>query len=94
MTMAASPFATALQATDFAQYPPQARELAVHHLPVLRTLPIIFAAVLLRELIGFDWQFPAERAELVAQLKLLENRGSSSAVQNTMQSFAALPLSA
>jgi hypothetical protein len=92
--MAASPFATALQATHFAHYPPQARELAVQHLSVLRTLPIIFAAVLLRELIGFDWQFPAERAELVAQLELLKNLNTSGALHNTIQSFAALPLSA
>ena len=93
MTMAASLLATSLQAADFAGYPPQARELAVSHLSVLRTLPIIFAAVLLRELIGFDWQFPAEQAEMTAQLELLNNDGSSGSLRDTLQNFAALPLS-
>lgn len=91
--MTAHPFATALQASDFAHYPPQAREQAVQHISVLRCLPIIFAAVLLRELIGFDWQFPAERAEMVAQLESLKNLGREETLHNIIQSFAALPLS-
>src|ERR1700684_3244679 len=91
--MADAALGTSLQATDFSAYPPQARELAVRHLSTLRSLPIIFAAVLLRELIGFDWQFPAERAEMTAQLALLHDTPSSGPLRNAVQRFAALPLS-
>jgi hypothetical protein len=60
-----------LQPGEFKSYPPQARELAANHIDLLRRLPTIFVAVLMREIIGYDWKFPAERDELDRQLSYL-----------------------
>lgn len=81
-----------LTAGSFALYPPQARALGEAHLSLLQRLPVAFAATLLRELIGYDWHFPAERAELNLQLHML---GSMSAGElgATMAAFARIPLS-
>jgi hypothetical protein len=50
-----------LTAASFASYPPQAREFAIAHLGLLQQLPIAVAPAFLREIIVFDWRFPAER---------------------------------
>lgn len=81
-----------LQASAFAQYPPRARELAVAHLPLFRRLPANFLAILLRELIGYDWHFPAERVAMEAQLQMLAGV-SAAALDETMAAFRALPVS-
>jgi len=60
-----------LSAGNFRGYPPQARSLATGSLSLLRQLPLGFVPLLLRELIAYDWKFPAERAEIDAQLKFL-----------------------
>lgn len=60
-----------LTAEQFASYPPEARAIAVQQLSIIRKLPLVFAAILLRELNEYDWQFPVERAELNAQFKYL-----------------------
>ncbi len=60
-----------LTAAEFALYPPQARALAVQNLPLLQTLPLVLAAVLARDLAGYDWHFPAERMALERQLTFL-----------------------
>ena len=60
--------ASQLQPEQFKSYPPQARELAVRSIGLLRQMPTIFVAILLREVIGYDWKFPAEREELDGQL--------------------------
>ena len=60
-----------LSVESFASYPPQARQLAVTQLKILERLPVSLAALLLRELIGFDWKFPAERRELTRQFTFL-----------------------
>ncbi len=57
----------------FQPYPPEARHLALDHLPLLRQLPAILVPLLLREIIGYDWKFPAERRELQQQLAYLES---------------------
>jgi len=41
--------------------------VAVNNLELLRRLPLSFVPLLLRELIEYDWNFPAERQELNAQ---------------------------
>ena len=41
--------------------------MAVNNLELLRRLPLSFVSLLLRELIEYDWNFPAERQELNAQ---------------------------
>jgi len=60
--------ASELQSEQFKSYPPQARELTVRYIGLLRQLPTIFVAILLREVIDYDWKFPAEREELDGQL--------------------------
>jgi hypothetical protein len=60
-----------LSAASFATYPPEAKALATAQLPLLRTLPLAFVPLLLRELIVYDWKFPAERADLDRQFAYL-----------------------
>jgi hypothetical protein len=62
---------SALQPRDFDGYPALAKELAVRNIALVRELPMAFAPLLLRELIGYDWKFPAERAEMDAQFAYL-----------------------
>ena len=57
---------------NFRSYPPLAKGLACDHLALLRSLPVVLAAVLLREVIDFDVRFPRERADIEAQFTFLE----------------------
>lgn len=50
-----------LKPGQFAGYPPEARKLVTNYLDTLRRLPLSFVPGLLRELIDFDFTFPAER---------------------------------
>jgi hypothetical protein len=68
-----------LQAAQFSGYPPQARQLAIDHLDLLRRLPLAFLPLLLRELIAYDWKFPAERRELDSQFLYLAGLRQSTA---------------
>jgi len=63
-----------LKASQFAGYPPQARELAAGRVSLLQQLPLGFLPLLLREIIVYDWMFPPERNELEHQLAYLETR--------------------
>jgi hypothetical protein len=81
-----------LQSSDFARYPPRARDLAQQYLSMLTSLPVAFLAVFLRELMGYDWQFPVERAETEAQLHTLRNRGNLPILQQTLARFDSLPI--
>jgi hypothetical protein len=60
-----------LQADQFVQYPSQARRLAAAHVVMLRQLPLSFLPGLLRELIEYDYKFPAERASIDQELAAL-----------------------
>jgi hypothetical protein len=60
-----------LKSADLAGYPTEGRALAAEYLPLLRELPLPYLVVLLRELIGFDWKFPAERDRLAGQIAYL-----------------------
>jgi hypothetical protein len=82
-----------LQAEQFSSYPPLGRKLAVDHLPLLRQLPPAFVPFLLKEIISFDWKFPAERLEFTQQLAYLESL-SPQAREKEMAPFAGLKLSA
>ena len=62
-----------LRADQFKGYPPQGRELAIKHLSLLRQMPLVLLPILLREIIDFDWKFPAERSDLESQLSFLES---------------------
>jgi len=48
-----------LKPDHFKGYPPQGRDLAIRHLALLRLLPLAFLPILLREVIDYDWKFPA-----------------------------------
>ncbi|HSB76824.1 MAG TPA: hypothetical protein VLC12_14300 [Terriglobales bacterium] len=60
-----------LNAEHFASYPPEARKLVTHYLPLLRQLPLCFLPNLLREAIDYDLKFPAERAAIEQELSVL-----------------------
>ena len=81
-----------LKAEQFASYPPQARALVVAHLDALRQLPLSFLPSLLREVIDYDYKFPAERAAIERELA---NLSSLSPAQMTewFHAFAQLSLS-
>ena len=61
-----------LTSASFAIYPPQAREFALAHLRLLQSLPLVFVAILLREISTYDWRFPAEREGLARQMTFLD----------------------
>ncbi len=63
----------ALRPESFSSYPPQARAFVIAHLALLRSLPMPLVPLLLRELIAYDWRFPAEQAELERQMKYLQS---------------------
>jgi hypothetical protein len=81
-----------VHAEQFQSYPPQAKQIATSHIALLQQLPLAFLPLLLREVIVYDWKFPAERDEIDRQFRYLE---SLTAVQlsGAMSSFAKLKLS-
>src|ERR1700730_878706 len=81
-----------LKPADFTAYPPQARRIATDNIALLQRLPLAFACILLREIITYDWRFPAERRQLDEQLRLLSAL-SKSELATKMQGFAAITLS-
>lgn len=77
----------------FRGYPPEAAKLAVDSLPALRRLPLSFLPSLLREVIEYDYKFPAERAALEKEVAKLVNL-SDSQVANLFGGFSKITLSA
>lgn len=57
-----------LQPEQFQQYPPLARKLAVENIAALRRMPLSLLPSLLRELIEYDYRFPAERKSLEMEI--------------------------
>jgi hypothetical protein len=82
-----------LKAAQFSGYPTEAQKVVVHYLPTLQQLPLSFVPGLLRELIEYDFKFPAERK---ARERELEQISSLSAEQRIawFQGFAQIQLSA
>lgn len=76
----------------FRTYGPLAQKLACDHLVLLRELPLVLAAVLLRQVIVLDSSFPRERAVTEAQFTYLASLSAGQLHQLT-QGFAALSLS-
>jgi hypothetical protein len=60
-----------LEIDQFGSYPPLAKKLAVANLASLQRLPLSFLPGLLRELIEYDYKFPAERSEIEKELASL-----------------------
>jgi hypothetical protein len=81
-----------LKAEQFAGYPPEARRLAVAHLGALQQLPLSFAPSLLREVIDYDFKFPAERAAIDRELVKLSAL-TPEQVKEWFQAFAKFSLS-
>jgi len=81
-----------LTSEQFHGYPPQARRLATDQLTLLQQLPASFVPNLLREIIAYDWKFPAERRELERQLAYLSSL-SPEKLQQLMAGFARIQLS-
>jgi hypothetical protein len=82
-----------LTAESFSAYPPEATRLVVAQLPLLRRLPLAFAPLLLRELIVYDWKFPAERRDLDRQFTWLHSL-SPEETAKAVAPFSRLTLSA
>jgi hypothetical protein len=81
-----------LTADSFRGYPPEARRIAAEHVDLLREFPIGFAPLLLRELIAYDWKFPAERRELDRQFVYLGSQPPETRKQ-LIAGFAGLRIS-
>src|SRR5690348_16984986 len=81
-----------LQPDAFLTYPPEARQIVTAHIVLLRKLPLSFLPLLLREVIAYDWKFPAERKEIDHQFAYLE-RLSADELRECMGSFVQLHLS-
>ncbi len=81
----------ALAAKNFNSYQPLARKLACDHLDLLRELPVVLSAVLLREVIDYDTRFPRERAKIESQFAFLEGLSARDRAHLT-QGFASLSL--
>lgn len=60
-----------LTSAQFTGYPPEAQKLVVANLDTLRLLPLSFLPSLLREIVGFDYKFPAERKQVSGELAVL-----------------------
>jgi hypothetical protein len=81
-----------LHAEQFSGYPPEARRLVVANLAALRQLPLSFLPVLLREVIEYDFKFPAERTAIDKELINLSSL-SEAQIKQWFQAFARLSLS-
>lgn len=80
-----------LQVGQFAVYPPEARKLAVAHLSTFQQLPLSFLPGLLRELIAYDYNFPAERAAIDRELTNLSAL-SAAEITEWFEDFSVLTL--
>ena len=81
-----------LSGAQFHGYPPQGQQLAIDHIALLQQLPLAFLPLLLREVIVYDWKFPAERDEIDRQFRFL-NGLSPDQLSGAMHSFASVQLS-
>src|ERR1700683_4825994 len=77
---------------QFQSYPPQAKQLATSNIPLPQQLPLSFLPLLLREVIVYDWKFPAERDEIDRQFRYLGSL-TTDQLSTAMNSFAKLSLS-
>lgn len=77
----------------FHSYPPLGQKRAVENLSLLRDLPLVLDAILLRELQEYDASFPRERTDIDARLHYLASLSAESRHALT-QSFADISLPA
>jgi len=81
-----------LKPEQFSGYPPEARKLVTEYLAALRRLPLSFLPSLLREVVDYDFKFPAERKALEKELANLSSL-SAEQTKEWFQGFAAIRLS-
>lgn len=81
-----------LKPEHFTSYPPGARALATEYVATLRDLPLSFVSGVLREIIDYDYRFPAERKALEKELKNLAGLSTEERGQ-WIQPFASITLS-
>lgn len=81
-----------LKPEQFNGYPPEARKLVTVYVAALQRLPLSFLPSLLREVIDYDFKFPAERRALEKELANL-NSLSSEQIKDWLQGFAQIRLS-
>ena len=81
-----------LKSEQFSGYPQEARKLVTDDLGTLQRLPLSFVPSLLRELIDYDFKFPAERKALEKELANLSSL-SAAQVSEWFQGFAQISLS-
>ena len=80
-----------LKPAYFAGYPPEARKLVTNYLATLQQLPLSFVPGLLRELIDFDYKFPAERTAHEKELEYL-SKLSPAQIKDCFDAFAQIRL--
>jgi hypothetical protein len=80
-----------LRAASFKNYAPEARKLAVDNLAALRQLPLSFLPGMLREVIEYDYKFPAERRSLDKEIANLRSL-SPDQLKQWFQAFAQIKL--
>lgn len=78
---------------DFAAYPPQAKTLIVSHLDAIRQLPLALAPSVLRQIMDYDYSFPAERSMIERELAKLSSL-SETQRDEWFGDFGAIKLSA
>jgi hypothetical protein len=81
-----------LTAAQFTGYPPEAKKLVVANLDTLRQLPLSFLPSLLREIVDYDYKFPAERTQVIGELTVL-GRLTPAEIAEWFQAFSQLTLS-
>lgn len=81
-----------LKPEQFAGYPPEAKKLIVGYVPTLQRLPLAYMPSLLREVIEYDFKFPAERRALEKELTNLSSL-SPEQTKVWLQGFAQIELS-
>jgi hypothetical protein len=81
-----------LKAEHFNGYPPEARKLVTNYLGALQRLPLSFLPSLLREVIDYDFRFPAERRALERELANLSSL-SAQQMADWFAGFAQIRLS-
>lgn len=81
-----------LKPEQFKGYPPEAGKLATNYLGALQRLPLSFLPSLLREVVDYDFKFPAEREALEKELANLSSLSAEQA-KEWFQGFAQIRLS-
>jgi hypothetical protein len=81
-----------LKPERFASYPPEARKIITDYLSTLQRLPLSFVPGLFRELIDYDFKFPAERRAHQRELAYLSSL-STGQLQEWFQGFEQIRLS-